>query len=135
MLLSQAHRFRSVDKAGFFSLAKDLARLTADSIDGSALQKIVPPPHGTTWGSLKALENVVCRKTGQEQARSFLGPLVGVYELRHGDAHLPRSDINEALKLVRVDSDLPFVWQGYQLLHGCVSSLYRIAEALKEIDT
>ena len=134
-LVAQTHRFRSVDKTGFFSLAKDLARLTADSIDGSVLHKIVEPPKGEKWGSLKTLENVISRKTGPERAKLLLGPLVGIYELRHGDAHLPGSDWSEAFKLAGVDPDILFVSQGYQLLYGCVSSLYRIAEVLKEFDT
>ncbi len=130
MLLSHAHRFRSVDITGFFGLAKDLARLTADSIDASALQNVVPPPKGTKWGSLKSLENVVATKIGPERARLLLGPLVGIFELRHADAHLPGGQLDDAIKLAGVDKNLPFVFQGYQLLHACVSSLYNIAKVL-----
>src|SRR5688572_23736207 len=88
-LLKRTHRFRAVDKDGLYSLAKDVARLTADSIDATAIQKIVPPPKGTRWSSLKSLENLVALRVDPQTARSMLGSLVGVYELRHGDAHLP----------------------------------------------
>lgn len=42
-LIFETHRFRSTDQGSFFALAKDLARLTADAIDSTAIQKIVPP--------------------------------------------------------------------------------------------
>lgn len=130
-LLSKCHRFRAVDKAGLYALAKDVARVTADSIDTQAIQSIVKPPKGEKWGSLKSLEKLVATKSDPEKARAMLGSLVGVYELRHGDAHLPGSDIDDALKLVSVDATLPYVQQGYQLLQSCVSSIWSIARTLR----
>lgn len=129
-LVRDAHRFRSRDEASFFALAKDLARLTADAIDSSALQKIVAPPLGTKWGSLKSLEHVVAVTAGVDRAHSLLGPLFGIYELRHADAHLPSGEIEKAVALVRVDRGAPFVIQGCQLLCACVSSLHAIADEL-----
>jgi hypothetical protein len=58
-LLRLIHRFRAVDEAGFYALAKDLARLTADSIDVAGLQAIVPIAKGEKRGSLKSLEGVL----------------------------------------------------------------------------
>ena len=130
-----AHRFRSTDQAGFFSLAKDLARLTADSIDTGAIQKIVPPPKGEKWGALKLLENFVGLRVGPEKARFLLGPLVGIYKLRHADAHLAGSNINDEFALARVDRTQPFVFQGFRLLDSCVSSLNLILKVLEESPT
>lgn len=130
-LLVKIHRFRAIDQASFFALAKDLARLTADSLDAVAMQIIVPPPKGTKWGSLKSLENLLASKFDRELIRKVTAPLVGVYELRHADAHLPTSEINEAYRLIEVDTSFPFVHQGSMMLHKVVSSLYGIAEALK----
>ncbi len=129
-ILLSCHRFSSIDLSGLFALAKDLARLTADSIDTSALQKLVNPPKGTKWGSLKSLENVLATLIKPEQARALLTPLVGIFELRHADAHLPGSEIDASLSMLGVDRSLPFVFQGYQLLHTCVASLYGIDRAL-----
>lgn len=126
------HRFRSIDLSGFLSLAKDLARLTADSIDTTALQKIVKPPKGTKWGSLKSLENVLAKYVAPEKARSLLSPLVGIYELRNADAHLPGSEFKESFDLVNVDDSMPFVFQGYMILHTCVLSLYGIVKVFRE---
>jgi hypothetical protein len=132
VLLAHAHRFRATSRDGLFSLAKDLARLTADSINISALQGIVAPPKGEKWGSLRSLEAVLAKDSDPSTARSLLTPLVGIYELRHADAHLPSKDVEEALKMVGVDERLPFVLQGYSLLDSCVSSLFSIAKSLEE---
>lgn len=128
-LLSRCHRFRSIDKNGLLSLAKDIARLTADSIDGAALQKVVSATSGKV-ASLKALENAIASKSDQSEARSLMGPLFGIYELRLADAHLP-GDLEAAFKLAGIDEREPFVMQGFQLLDSCVSTLYAIANLLK----
>lgn len=133
-LLFDTHRFRAVNQQGFFGLAKDLARLTADSIDAGAIQKLVVPPKGEKWGSLKSLEHLLATQVGAPDARALLSPLVGIYELRHADAHLPSSAIAEAMTLAQVDTSFPFVFQGYQLLHVCVDTLFRMAEVLKKFD-
>lgn len=133
-LLENTHRFRAIDKAGLYSLAKDIARLTADSIDADAIQTIVKPPKNTKWGSLKSLENLLAERIDPLIARSMLTSLVGAYELRLGDAHLPSDKIGEAFDLMGIDQSLPFVHQGYQLLDACVTSILRIAEVFTKWD-
>ena len=131
-LLEHTHRFRSVDASGFFALAKDLVRLTAENIDASALQKKVPPPKNPKLGSLKSLENVIALEIGAEQAHTTIGPLFGLNDLRQADAHLPGSKLGSALKVVGVDQNWPFVFQGLQLLDICVTTLYRISNVLDQ---
>lgn len=131
-LIVRAHRFRSTDKVGLFSLAKDLSRLTADRLDASAIQKLVIPPKSVKWGSLKSLENLLATQIDPQVARAILSPLVGIYELRHGDAHLPSSELDEAFSLVGLDKSAPYVTQGYQLLYACVSSLYSIVKVIED---
>ena len=133
-LFQKTHRFRAVNKSGLYELAKDVARLTADNIDTAAIQTIVSPPRGEKWGSLKTLENLLASKIGTQPARSILGPLVGAYELRHADAHLPSRKVDEALALLKVDDTLPIISQGYQLLYACVSSIYGVADVLRRWD-
>jgi hypothetical protein len=133
-IVAHAHRFRAIDAAGLYALAKDIARLTADSIDGSSLQKIVAPPKGTNWGSLKSLEKVLGLKVGADKARTILGPLAGAYELRLADAHLSPEDLSNAFQLVGIDPSQPFVNQGARLLASCVLALYEVAEVIKTID-
>lgn len=88
-LLEKTHRFRAIDDAGLFALAKDVARLTADNLDTEEMQRIVPPPKNINWGSLKSLENLLASKIDNNKTRQITGALVGAYELRHADAHLP----------------------------------------------
>jgi len=128
-LLTGSHRFQAVDK-GLCSLAKDLARLTADNIDASSIQSKVTPPKGEKWGSLKSLEKLIATKIGDELAHKVMGPLSGIYSLRLLDAHLPQSDINEALDLIKVDTKLPQLFQGHQMIHSFVASLVMIYDVI-----
>jgi hypothetical protein len=57
---------------------------------------------------------MAARNSREAQAPVLLGPLVGIYDLRHADAHLASSDIESALGLVKVDQKATFVIQGYQ---------------------
>lgn len=131
-IIKSIHRFRSLDEASFYDLAKDLARVIADNIDASAIQKVIAPPKGEKWGSLKSLEKLLTSKFDNSVVRKVTAPLVGIYELRHADAHLPSSKIEEAFKLIEIDRSLPFVVQGEQMLHIVVSSLYMVLEGFKQ---
>lgn len=131
-LIKCSHRFRAIDKNGLFSLAKDLARITADSFDTKAIQKIVAPPKGTKWNSLKSLENLLATTIGPINARNIVGPLFGIYDLRFADAHLPKKDIETTFKLLNIDCKLPTIIQGYQLLDSCVKCIYDICLVIKK---
>ncbi|MDD2815609.1 MAG: hypothetical protein PHP00_07705 [Thiotrichaceae bacterium] len=131
-LLLKVHRFRATDDASLFALAKDIARLTADSLNAGAIQKIVSPSKGEKWGSLKSLEKLLASKVGAERARNIMSALAGVYDLRLADAHLPSDGkTNDAFKLVRIDRNEPVVLQAYQMLDSCVSSLSEILKILE----
>lgn len=130
-IITSIHRFRAVDDNGLYTLAKDIARIIADDINVEALQKIAVPPKNKKWGSLKTVENLLATKIQPETARKILSPLVGAYELRHGDAHLPSSKIEDSFNLIEIDRSLPYVIQGYQMLYACVNNLHIILEVLK----
>lgn len=130
-LLKKTHRFRSTDLSGLFSLAKDLARLTADSIDVSGVQRVARVRRDENLGSLKSLERLMALRVSSDKARSLLGPLFGIYELRLADAHLPSSQLEASLAKVGVKQSAPPVLQGWRLLHTCVSAIYSIAKALQ----
>src|SRR5207302_5681831 len=87
-IASSCHRFRSLDRAGLFELAKDLARITADDIDSKQLHKIVPLEPEERRGSLKSLERVIAKLTTTEIAAASMSVLFAIYELRLADAHL-----------------------------------------------
>lgn len=129
-VLTKTHRFRAIDNNGLYALAKDVARVTADSIDAREIQKLVPPPANEKWGSLKSLEKLLATRIDPAVARGMVGSLVGAYELRHGDAHLPGQELDTAFALVGIDRQAPFVFQGRQLLHACVASIHGIADVI-----
>lgn len=133
-IIKTVNRFRAIDDKGLFSLAKDIARIIADDINIESLQQIATPPKGTKWGSLKTLENLLALKIPRESARQITSPLVGVYQLRHGDAHLPSSEIESAFNLIKIDRSLPSVIQGYQMLFECVDNLHVILSIIDNWD-
>lgn len=130
MIISQINRFKAINDNGIFSLAKDIARIIIDDINIEGLQKIIIPPKNTKWGSLKTIENLLAIKIPQEDARAVMSPFVGIYELRHGDAHLPGSNIFDSFNLIPVNRQLPPVLQGHQILHTCVDNLHIILNIL-----
>jgi len=131
-IINSINRFRAVDEKGLFSLAKDIARIIVDDIDVESLQKIAIPPKNTKWGSIKTIENLLSLKIPQEEARKILSAFVGVYELRHGDAHLPSSDIRNSFNLIEIDRNLPSVIQGYQMIFACVDNLHVILRIIEK---
>jgi hypothetical protein len=103
-----------------------------EDFDAGAIQRFVKPPVGVKWRSLKSLENLLATQVNPNLARQIMGPLVGIYDLRHADAHLPSNEVDDALRLAKVDPTAPFVFQGYQLLHACVDSIHYIIEVIKK---
>lgn len=133
-IISRSHRFRSLDQAGFLSLAKDLARLSADLIDQKALHAIEAPSQGQGTGSLRSLERVLETLVGASEARRLTSKLLGIYKLRLSDAHLPSSALQDAMKLAEIPTEDSWLLKGAFMIHQFVSSFYSIAEALS-VDT
>lgn len=131
-IAARCHRFRATDREGLVALAKDLARLTADLIDAKVIHKELVLKPKERPGSLKSLELLLAKYVSAKQARETLGPLVGIYELRHVDAHLPPSDQARAFHLAQINESTPFIQQGLQLLTSCVSALYKISGILRD---
>ncbi len=125
-LMNSIHRFRAVDENGLLSLAKDIARIIVDDVDVESLKKIASISKSNKIGSIKIIENLLAKKIPQEEAKKITSPFVGVYELRHGDAHLPSSDIEKSFELIRIDRSLPTIIQGYQMIYACVDNLHNI---------
>lgn len=127
-IIARCHRFRATNFEGLLELAKDLARISADSIDAAELLKKLTPPKGEKWGSLKCLEKIVALKAGDAEARKIAAPLFGVYDLRLADAHLPAKELKPALTNAGIDSDAPSVLQGEMVLRSFVATLSHMAD-------
>jgi hypothetical protein len=125
------HRFRAIDQQGVYALAKDISRLIVEAIDTGAMRVIAPPGKGEGTGSMKSLERVLAMISSAADARTALTHLVGIYELRGADAHLPSRELQEAYDLAGIDSAAPPLEQGLQMLirtmHVLIN-LYRLLE-------
>lgn len=126
-VLSRVHRFRALAPSGILALAKDVARLTADSFDIPFLRGVLQLKPKETLGSIKLLHAALSKAIADEaEARKVLGPLVGVYDLRLGDAHLPSSKIDEAYILVGIDRSASPIDQAVALLDKVCATLEAI---------
>ena len=130
-IASSIHRYRALDETGFLALAKDIARLTADSIDTVQLQTLLTLAKGEKLGSLKSLERGLGTLVSSEEARSAMTVLVGVYDLRLGDAHLPSEKLREAFGLAGVSEEEPPLFRAAHLIHNVTAAIFHIAELIE----
>lgn len=122
-ILGRVSRFRGLTQPGVYELAKDIARLTADSIDIGSLRRVVKPAPTEKWGSLKHLEHALRANTDQQTAYKTLSPLFGIYELRLADAHLPTSKLKDVLAALSLDPTKPPYEQALGILDRTCQSL------------
>lgn len=123
-------RFLSRDQASLLRLAKEIIRVFSDRLNVRELRKISAHTDKGKLGSNKLLQDVLAKEVGEEQARRVLGPVVGAYDLRVGDAHPTGSKIGEALKLAGIDESGSYLRQGEQLIHNVGQSVWWIGKLL-----
>jgi hypothetical protein len=130
-IMRKIHRFQASNLEGFYLLCKEITRFLIERIDMDFLKKI--KKEDEKLGTLKRLEKILTALS--YDGRSIVGVLVGVYELRLADAHLPSTDkIMESMKLVGVDyEDLKFN-SGKRLIENVNTSLIQIKEAFDKGD-
>ena len=106
--------------------------MIVEAIETSELHKIAPPPKGGGGtGSMKSLERVLATITTPTDARDALTNLVGIYELRGADSHLPSAELDQAFSLVGVDKSAAPLEQGLQLLLRTMQALAGLFQLLK----
>lgn len=125
-------RFESKDQASLLRLAKELIRVFSDRIDVRELRKLSSHADKEKLGSNKLLQDILAQKVGIEKAHKIFGPVVGVYDMRVGDAHPTSSKIDDALKLAGVDKNSSFLRQGEQLISNFGQSIWWIGKLLLE---
>jgi hypothetical protein len=121
------HRFQCVENAGTLRLCKEITRLVVDRIDIDLLKRL-RPSDGKELGSIKRLERLLS-DTGTD-GRRILAPLVGTYELRHADAHLPSSELESAYSLVGVHEQMTDIERGKQIIRIVSETLQAISCAI-----
>lgn len=129
-ILRSANRFRALEQDGILALAKDLARLIVDRINIGHLRTIVAPPKGEDWGSLKSLEKVLASIIPATEARAMLSHLVGIYELRLGDAHLPSTKLEASFALAGLNANDNPLRVAEKLIDITVRSLTEISDTI-----
>lgn len=123
-------RFHSRDLASLLRLAKEIIRVFSDRLSVRELRKLSTHIDKDKLGSNKLLQDVLAKQVGEERARQVLGPVVGAYDMRVGDAHPTGSKIDEALKLAEVDETRSYLRQGEQLIHNVGHSVWLIGKLL-----
>jgi hypothetical protein len=125
------HRFQATTLIGFYLLCKEITRFLIERIDMDFLKRL--KKEDEKLGTLKRLENILTA-LGYD-GRKITGVLVGVYELRLADAHLPSTDkITDAMKLVGVDYEELRFNSGKRLIENINVSLAHIKEAFDKGD-
>jgi hypothetical protein len=132
--MQQVTRFQSRDQASLLRLAKEIIRVFSDRLNVRELRKLSTHTDRDKLGSNKLLQDVLTKEVGEERARHVLGPVIGAYDLRVGDAHPTGSKIGEALKLAGIDESRSHLRQGVQLIHNVGHSVWWIGKLLFEKD-
>lgn len=127
-ILKKINRFISIEKDGLYVLAKDIARVTADSFSNSLLKRVLGnKKEYKDLGSLKLLRELLSSKIPKSTAEKIMEPLDASYLLRISDAHIPsREQIDAALKSLKINSDTNDVEKGRILIHECTTCLASI---------
>ena len=129
-LLQQISRFSSTDRTSLLRLAKDLVRIFTDRLNVKALRELSNHKDKNQLGSNKLLQNIVAQKIGEDYAHKIFGVIVGVYDMRLGDAHPTGSKIEEARKLAGIDENQSFLRQGEQLISNFGQAIWCIGSIL-----
>ena len=129
-LMQTISRFESRDLPSLLKLAKDLNRVFSDRLDVRELGKLSTHEKREQLGSIKLLEDVLAQKVGIERSRDILSVVVGVYDMRVGDAHPTSSKIADAVRLAKIDENSAFLRQGEQIISNFGQSIWWIGRLL-----
>ena len=137
VLLEKVNRFKSTTREGFFELAKDLSKLTVDSIEKKKLETLICKEEnkGKEDGNdkkepnaLTVLKDFLCQKAGidEHEANEVIGPLRGINHLRHNAAHIEGPNVEDAMKLAGIrPSSIP-LFEGTRMLFRFVHAIMNI---------
>lgn len=126
----QINRFQSESQASLLRLGKDIIRAFSDRLNISELRKLSIDKNRDKLGSNKLLQSILAQEVGEEKARQIMGPIVGAYDLRVGDAHPTGSKIGEALRLAGIDESRSYLRQGEQLIYNVGYSIWNVGKLL-----
>jgi hypothetical protein len=123
-------RFDGFDDASLLRLAKELHRQFGDRLNIATLRQLSTSKNKGDLRSIKLLESVLADISSQELAHRVLGPIVGVYDLRIGDAHPTSSDIEEAFALAGIDRSRSHLRQAQQMIDNYAHAIWGVGKIL-----
>lgn len=127
-------RFSSIDKTSLLRLAKDLVRVFTDRLNVKSLREISQHKDKDKLGSNKLLQDIISQKIGADKAKALFSNIVGIYDMRLGDAHPTGSKIDDAIKLAGIDENLSYLRQGEQLIQNLQKTISYIGYVLFALD-
>ena len=132
-LLARCHRFRSLDRAGLYELAKDLARLIIERINQPTLSVIIKSTDANHGRSLGHLSEVLSKCAEQNKAKAIVSPLRGLNKLRTADAHLPPTQkIEKYIHKAGIHRLGNSIDEAYQLIQQQAETLNSISGVLRD---
>ena len=72
----------------------------------------------------------MAQKIGNENAYKIFGVIIGVYDMRLGDAHPTSLKIGDALNLAGIDESKSFLRQGEQLISNFGQAIWYIGKSI-----
>jgi hypothetical protein len=131
-IMPHISRFASKDQSSLLRLAKELVRVFSDRLNVPELRKLSNHAEKEKLASNKLLQDVLAQEAGVDRARKIFGAIVGVYDMRVGDAHPTSSKIGDALRLAGIDESKSFLRQGEQLISNFGQSIWWTGKLLFE---
>ena len=129
----EIHRFYDDSFDGVCELAKRIYRLAVEAIQLDAVNTLLGSRIGEIdqkFRSIKRLEEYLNRHG--EDGRKITGPLVGLSDLRQGDAHSATSKAKEALGIFDISQeDQNYQGMNITIIRETAWSLGKIAEAIR----
>lgn len=130
-LIKSVHRFKAYNDEGVFKLAKEISRVIVETINLKEIKKLLNSKDKEIK-SIKAIQKILETLVDEKKAKETLTSLVAIYELRHGDAHLPGNNILEAFNLINIDEEMLPIKKGEVLIHLCCKMMIEIRQVIED---
>jgi hypothetical protein len=128
------HRFYDQSFRQVCELGKELMKVVVEKMSLDSINNLLSPTISELDPKVRQIKHLEhwLNKLGHD-GRTIVGPLVGINDLRQGDAHSGESTAKAALKIFGIPDDATeFQAMNVHVLHRVVDSLGNIAKVLDE---
>lgn len=126
-VLQKIHRFNGHSIEGICFLCKEMTKLIIERIDTNLLKKL-DPTADKELGSIKRLEHWLTSEGFD--GRQLTAPLVGAYELRVRDVHLPSDEIGESMQLLGLEGIETYQGMAKQAIWNVATSVKTMGDLI-----